>query len=50
VVAALELQTRLVEEPYLAAVQGERYAAYAAEVGRFVPSVGRRRRAGDARR
>jgi protein-S-isoprenylcysteine O-methyltransferase Ste14 len=40
-VAALELQTRLVEEPYLAAVHGELYAAYAARVGRFAPSVGR---------
>jgi protein-S-isoprenylcysteine O-methyltransferase Ste14 len=42
-IAALELQTRLVEEPYLAAVHGERYAAYAARVGRFVPAIGRRR-------
>lgn len=49
VIAALELQTRLVEEPYLAAVHGERYASYAAGVGRFVPAVGRRRR-DDARR
>ena len=40
-VAALELQTRLVEEPYLAAVHGELYVAYAARVGRFAPSVGR---------
>jgi protein-S-isoprenylcysteine O-methyltransferase Ste14 len=42
-IAALELQTRLVEEPYLAAAHGERYAAYAARVGRFVPGIGRRR-------
>jgi protein-S-isoprenylcysteine O-methyltransferase Ste14 len=42
-VAALELQTRLVEEPYLAAVHGEVYAAYAARVGRVAPSVGRLR-------
>ncbi len=38
---ALELQVRVVEEPYLLAVQGEPYAAYAARVGRFVPGVGR---------
>jgi protein-S-isoprenylcysteine O-methyltransferase Ste14 len=42
-VAALELQTRLVEEPYLAAVHGERYAVYAAKAGRFLPGVGRLR-------
>ena len=41
---ALELQTRLVEEPYIAKVHGERYAAYAAQVGRFLPKVGRIRR------
>jgi protein-S-isoprenylcysteine O-methyltransferase Ste14 len=40
-VVALELQTRLVEEPYLAVVHGERYTAYAAQVGRFLPGVGR---------
>jgi hypothetical protein len=34
---ALELQTRLVEEPYLARVHGERYAVYAARAGRFLP-------------
>jgi protein-S-isoprenylcysteine O-methyltransferase Ste14 len=41
-VAALELQTRLVEEPYLLAVHGERYALYARRVGRFLPGVGTR--------
>ena len=40
---ALELQVRVVEEPYLLRSQGERYARYAARVGRFVPGVGRRR-------
>ncbi|HWM62783.1 MAG TPA: isoprenylcysteine carboxylmethyltransferase family protein [Solirubrobacterales bacterium] len=40
-VAALELQVRVVEEPYLLRVHGASYAAYAARVGRFVPSVGR---------
>jgi protein-S-isoprenylcysteine O-methyltransferase Ste14 len=40
-ILALELQTRLVEEPYLATVHGEQYAAYAARVGRFFPGIGR---------
>lgn len=39
--AALELQTRLVEEPHLLRMHGERYAGYAARVGRFLPLVGR---------
>ena len=38
---ALELQARLVEEPYLSAVHGEQYAAYATQVGRFLPGIGR---------
>ena len=42
-VAALEIQTRLVEEPHLLAAHDE-YAGYAARVGRFVPGVGRIRR------
>jgi protein-S-isoprenylcysteine O-methyltransferase Ste14 len=37
---ALELQTRLVEEPHLARVHGEDYAAYAARAGRFLPGIG----------
>lgn len=40
-VGALELQTRVVEEPYLLRVHGDVYAGYAARVGRFVPGVGR---------
>ena len=40
---ALEIQVRLVEEPYLLGVHGERYTGYAARVGRFVPGVGRLR-------
>ena len=40
-VIALELQVRIVEEPYLLRTQGETYASYAARVGRFVPGVGR---------
>lgn len=42
---ALELQVRVVEEPYLLGVHGETYRAYAARTGRFVPGVGRLRRA-----
>lgn len=41
---ALELQVRLVEEPYLVRVHGERYLAYARRTGRFVPGVGTRNR------
>jgi protein-S-isoprenylcysteine O-methyltransferase Ste14 len=36
----LELQVRLVEEPYLLEVHGNAYADYAAGVGRFVPGLG----------
>jgi protein-S-isoprenylcysteine O-methyltransferase Ste14 len=39
--AGLEIQVRLVEEPYLLRVHGEAYRAYAARTGRFVPGVGR---------
>ncbi len=38
---ALELQVRIVEEPYLARTHGEDYLRYARRVGRFVPWVGR---------
>ena len=37
---ALELQVRVVEEPYLLRAHGDRYAEYAARVGRFVPGPG----------
>jgi protein-S-isoprenylcysteine O-methyltransferase Ste14 len=40
-VAAVELQVRGAEEPYLAAVHGQAYSSYAARVGRFVPGIGR---------
>jgi protein-S-isoprenylcysteine O-methyltransferase Ste14 len=36
----LELQVRVVEEPYLLRVHGRAYAEYASRVGRFVPGVG----------
>ena len=38
---ALELQVRVVEEPYLLRTHGDEYRRYAARVGRFVPGVGR---------
>jgi protein-S-isoprenylcysteine O-methyltransferase Ste14 len=40
VAAALELQVRYVEEPYLLRAHGDAYRAYASRVGRFVPGVG----------
>jgi protein-S-isoprenylcysteine O-methyltransferase Ste14 len=40
-VIALELQVRLVEEPYLLAQHGEAYRAYARRTGRFLPGIGR---------
>lgn len=39
-IVALELQVRLVEEPYLLHVHGGAYAGYAVRVGRFVPGLG----------
>ncbi len=41
-VAAVQLQVRVVEEPYLRRVHGRVYRGYAARVGRFVPGLGRR--------
>ena len=38
--AAIELQVRVVEEPYLLATHGDTYRTYAASAGRFVPGVG----------
>ena len=40
-VVAVELQVRLIEEPYLLQVHGPAYRDYAATTGRFVPGVGR---------
>lgn len=40
-VIAIELQVRLVEEPYLLRTHGGAYAAYCAQVGRFLPGIGR---------
>jgi protein-S-isoprenylcysteine O-methyltransferase Ste14 len=39
-IVALELQTRVIEEPYLLRVHGKQYAAYAARAGRFLPGIG----------
>jgi protein-S-isoprenylcysteine O-methyltransferase Ste14 len=40
-IVGLELHVRLIEEPYLARVQGDSYRRYTAQVGRFVPRIGR---------
>lgn len=42
-VVGLELQVRLVEEPYLRTVHGDAYRRYLATAGRFVPGVGMQR-------
>lgn len=39
-IAAVEIQVRRVEEPYLLASHGPDYAAYARRVGRFAPGLG----------
>ncbi|MGW4369719.1 methyltransferase family protein [Nocardia takedensis] len=39
--ATIELQVRVVEEPYLAATHGAAYRDYAHTVGRFLPGIGR---------
>jgi protein-S-isoprenylcysteine O-methyltransferase Ste14 len=49
-IVALQLQVRVVEEPYLLRAHGEAYRAYAARVGRFVPGVGRLRSPAGTRR
>ena len=40
-IVGLELQVRLVEEPYLSTAHGQSYTSYAARVGRFLPGIGR---------
>jgi protein-S-isoprenylcysteine O-methyltransferase Ste14 len=40
-VLACQVQTRLVEEPYLLRTHGDTYAGYAGRTGRFVPGLGR---------
>ena len=39
-VISIEVQVRLVEEPYLRKTHGDTYREYASRVGRFVPGVG----------
>lgn len=39
----IQMQVRLVEEPYLCRVHGAAYQRYAASVGRFLPGIGRLR-------
>lgn len=41
--AAVQLQVRVVEEPHLARLHGVGYAAYTARAGRFLPYIGRAR-------
>jgi protein-S-isoprenylcysteine O-methyltransferase Ste14 len=41
-VAAIQMQVRAVEEPYLLRAHGDDYTAYAARVGRFLPGIGLR--------
>jgi protein-S-isoprenylcysteine O-methyltransferase Ste14 len=38
-IAAVQLQVRAVEEPYLIATHGDTYRRYAATVGRFLPAL-----------
>jgi protein-S-isoprenylcysteine O-methyltransferase Ste14 len=40
-VLAVQLQVRVIEEPYLVATHGDTYRRYAARVGRFLPYLGR---------
>ncbi|MBY0287085.1 MAG: isoprenylcysteine carboxylmethyltransferase family protein [Mycobacteriaceae bacterium] len=40
-IVTIELQVRVVEEPYLLTAHGEAYRDYLAAVGRFIPGVGR---------
>lgn len=46
VVVAVELQVRVVEEPYLRATHGEAWLSYARRVGRFVPGLGLEKKPG----
>ncbi len=40
-VVGVDVQARLVEEPYLQKTHGEAYAAYARRTGRFIPGLGK---------
>ncbi|MFI7700011.1 methyltransferase family protein [Nonomuraea sp. NPDC049480] len=39
-IVTVEIQVRVVEEPYLARVHGQAFTAYTARTGRFLPGVG----------
>jgi protein-S-isoprenylcysteine O-methyltransferase Ste14 len=41
VILGIELQVRVVEEPYLRATHGDEYTAYASRAGRFLPGIGK---------
>ncbi|WP_054044789.1 isoprenylcysteine carboxylmethyltransferase family protein [Alloactinosynnema sp. L-07] len=43
VLLGIEIQVRLVEEPFLCSVHGATYTDYASRVGRFLPGLGRLR-------
>ena len=45
---AIQIQVRLIEEPYLSRTHGASYAHYRSRVGRFVPGIGRSNRSGGA--
>jgi len=48
-IAAVQIQVRVVEEPYLTRIHGEPYRRYAASAGRFLPGIGRIRVGGSVR-
>jgi protein-S-isoprenylcysteine O-methyltransferase Ste14 len=47
---AIEIQVRIVEEPYLVRTHGADYRDYAGRVGRFAPGIGRLRGSSDRAR
>lgn len=40
IAVSMQVQVRLVEEPYLTSVHGDAYRRYAARTGRFLPGIG----------
>jgi protein-S-isoprenylcysteine O-methyltransferase Ste14 len=40
-IVGIQIQVRLVEEPYLRRVHGDAYRRYAMRTGRFLPMIGR---------
>lgn len=45
IIIGSQLQVRLIEEPYLTATHGQAYRDYCEAVDRFLPGIGRIRRA-----